>query len=414
MRRLLVLLTAALAPLSAAPTAAAKTPLAKLRATLSRELRSAGGASGTYVLDLNTGQRLFSVAPGTRRLPASVEKLYTTTTALARFGPDASLTTSVLAVGSISGGGAFTGTLYLKGGGDPTFGSAAFDRSFYGTGATMRRLVSNLVRASGITSVHGAFEGDESYFDSRRGTVATGFAPSSYLEGDLSALAYNRGLEGSGFQGRPALYAARQFAAALRAGAVAVPRRIRVGTRHAPAGARLLATVHSPSIATLARLTNRPSDNFAAEMLLKGIGASFGGGGTSAAGAAVVRQQMAGMFGIHPKLDDGSGLSRDDRTSPLQVVTLLRAMARDQPFVRSLAVAGESGTMRYEMVGTRAQGRCRGKTGSLHDVANLVGYCTARDGHELAFAFLMNGLSDPTAGHAVEDRMGEALANYNG
>jgi D-alanyl-D-alanine carboxypeptidase len=66
------------------------------------------------------------------------------------------------------------------------------------------------------------------------------------------------------------------------------------------------------------------------------------------------------------------------------------------------------------MRGTRAAGRCQGKTGSLHDVANLVGYCTARNGHRLAFAFLMNSLSDELAGHAIEDQMAEALARYDG
>jgi D-alanyl-D-alanine carboxypeptidase len=89
-------------------------------------------------------------------------------------------------------------------------------------------------------------------------------------------------------------------------------------------------------------------------------------------------------------------------------------MAKSVPFVNSLAIAGETGTMQYEMQGTPAQGNCRGKTGTLHDVANLVGYCTARDGHILAFAFLMNGLSDSNAGHAIEDRMGVAVARYNG
>jgi D-alanyl-D-alanine carboxypeptidase len=63
--------------------------------------------------------------------------------------------------------------------------------------------------------------------------------------------------------------------------------------------------------------------------------------------------------------------------------------------------------------GTAAQGRCRGKTGTLHDVANLVGLCTARNGHQLVFAFLMNSV-DPVGGHALEDRMAVALAKYTG
>ena len=42
------------------------------------------------------------------------------------------------------------------------------------------------------------------------------------------------------------------------------------------------------------------------------------------------------------------------------------------------------------MRGTIAQGRCRAKTGSLIGVSALAGYCHARDGHHLVFAFLMN------------------------
>jgi D-alanyl-D-alanine carboxypeptidase/D-alanyl-D-alanine-endopeptidase (penicillin-binding protein 4) len=166
-------------------------------------------------------------------------------------------------------------------------------------------------------------------------------------------------------------------------------------------------------MSTIVQLTNVPSDNFFAEMLLKDLGAHFGGRGSTAAGAGVVRSQLASSFGIHPRLDDGSGLSRDDLTSPQDVVTLLSSLADDQPFVGSLAVAGESGTLEAGLHGSYAQGRCRGKTGSLHDVANLVGYCTARDNHTLAFAFLMNAV-DPTAGHALEDQMAVAVAKYSG
>jgi serine-type D-Ala-D-Ala carboxypeptidase/endopeptidase (penicillin-binding protein 4) len=127
----------------------------------------------------------------------------------------------------------------------------------------------------------------------------------------------------------------------------------------------------------------------------------------------VVRAELAGTFGIRPRLDDGSGLSRYDATSPRQVVKLLKQMAGNRDFVGSLAVAGETGTLTDEMQGTIAQGRCRGKTGTLSDVSNLVGYCQARDGHTLAFAFLMNGIYSGYA-HPIQDNMAVALAGYNG
>lgn len=62
---------------------------------------------------------------------------------------------------------------------------------------------------------------------------------------------------------------------------------------------------------------------------------------------------------------------------------------------------------------TAAQGNCRGKTGTLHDVSNLVGYCRAKNGHTLAFAFLMNSIN-PDYAHPIQDRMAVALAKYDG
>jgi D-alanyl-D-alanine carboxypeptidase len=47
-------------------------------------------------------------------------------------------------------------------------------------------------------------------------------------------------------------------------------------------------------------------------------------------------------------------------------------------------------------------------------VANLAGYCQAADGHTLAFAFMMNGVSNPDAAHDVEADMAVSVAKYNG
>jgi D-alanyl-D-alanine carboxypeptidase/D-alanyl-D-alanine-endopeptidase (penicillin-binding protein 4) len=386
-----------------------------LRNQLTQDLQSQGGSSGAVVVDLGTGKTLYSHGADTALLPASVQKLYTTSTALLRFGPKATLTTAVLGKGRRGRYGGWHGTIYLRGGGDPTFGSAGFDSYAYGTGATIRQLVANLTGQSGLSGVYGRIVGDESYFDSLRGTPATGYQFSPYVEGSLSALVFNRGLinQGSDYVAHPALYAAEQFASALRAAGIHVPSSTSISAGSTPPGASQLATVNSPSIATLIRLVNTPSDNFFAETLLKGIGARFGGGGTTSGGAAVVHRQLSSTFGIHPQFDDGSGLSRNDATSPRQVVTVLRQLAASRPFVQSLAVAGETGTLQYEMQGTVAQGRCRGKTGTLHDVGNLVGYCRAADGHTLAFAFLMNSV-DPSSAHATEDQMAVSVASYNG
>ena len=421
MRRLVLTWGALLIVLAAGPAVAAAQPSGAQR-TLTSALNSGmgqiGGASSAYVVDMNTGQVLYSDAATVERLPASVEKIYTTSTALLRFGSHATLTTSVLGAGKLEGHGVWRGTLYLRGGGDPTFGSAGFDGAAYGTGATVQRLVANL-RGAGIRSVNGRIVGDETYFDSLRGTPPTGFGVDLVdVAGQLSALAFDRGFadfQGTVAQPRPALYATQQFVSALRAARIHVPANTPVYAAPAPATAERLVSVQSPSIARLIQLTNTPSDNYLAEMLLKGLGARFGGAGSTAAGAAVVHSELSGRFGIGPQLNDGSGLSRSDYTSPRQVVTVLRQMYTNADFYNSLAIAGQTGTLQDYSHGTAAQGNCHGKTGTLSDVANLAGYCHARDGHTLVFAFLANGLGNTDYVHAVEaDKMAAALASYNG
>jgi serine-type D-Ala-D-Ala carboxypeptidase/endopeptidase (penicillin-binding protein 4) len=422
LRRQVARLAGAIALLAAPAAAYGQTPQQKspqqnLTNALNGAVNAAGSSTGVYVVDLNTGATLYRYKAGTPRLPASVEKLYTTSTALMLLGPNATLTTRVLGVGYLDGSGTWHGTLYLKGGGDPTFGSAAFDRSNYGTGATIQRLVANL-RASGIKALQGRIVGDGSYFDPRRGTPATAFAPSIEVEGVLDGLSFDRGWltsDGTVYQARPTLYAAQRFAAALSNAGVHLPARLSTSTGSAPAQATQLAVVDSPSLARLIQLTNAPSDNYFAETLLKDLGARFGGSGTTAAGAGVVRSEVASAFGISPRLNDGSGLSYFDRTSPIHVVTLLQHMASTGAFVNSLSVAGETGTLQMVDSNTIARGRCRGKTGTLAAVANTVGYCHARDGHTLAFAFLVTNNSATDYVHGVvEGNVMNALARYNG
>jgi D-alanyl-D-alanine carboxypeptidase/D-alanyl-D-alanine-endopeptidase (penicillin-binding protein 4) len=408
-----------LAAMPAVAGAQASSSLHALRSALRSGMRQIGGASGAYVVDMTTGQTLFARHANVGRMPASVEKLYTTSTALLEWGPQATLTTSVLGIGSLDTAGIWHGTLYLKGGGDPTLGSVSFDDAAYGTGATMRQLVANLLQAVHITGVQGQIVGDGSYFDQHRGTPATHFrADLPDVEGQLGALVFNRGFanfSGTAAQSHPVLYAAQRFINALRFAGVSVPSTTPIYGGPTPSTAQLLTTISSPPIATLIKLTNTPSDNFFAEMLLKDLGAQFGGAGTTAAGAGVVRAELQSKFGITPQLIDGSGLARADSTSPRQVVTLLEQMYSDPYFFNSLAIAGRTGTLQHEARGTAAQGACHGKTGTLHDVAALAGYCRARDGHELAFAFLANGLWNPDYVHQVEaNTMAAALARYSG
>ncbi len=236
-----------------------------------------------------------------------------------------------------------------------------------------------LVKAAGIREVTGSVDGDDSWFDSLRGDPYSDYAPDPELEGELSGLSFNRGETGSeGGSHAPAAYAALQLRGALRAEGI----RVHGGTAAVtPAGATLVATEASPDLATLLGLTLPPSDNYFAETLIKDIGARFGGAGTTAAGAAVVRSTIAKDFGLHPYLIDGSGLSHSDHTTPKQVVELLTQLSHSPLGTilrKDLAVAGETGTLSERMRGTPASGRCQAKTGTLNGVSNLAGYCAGR------------------------------------
>ena len=379
-----------------APAAQAAGPEATVR-MLDRQMSK--GSGGAYVVDLDTGQTLYSRAPDVPRIPASVNKLYTTSAALTRYGAEGQLTTEVLGDVALEDG-VLDGNLYLRGGGDPSF-SRAEARGF-----------ATVLAGSGLTEVDGRVIGDESRFDGLRGGPASNYGVSSWV-GPLSGMAFNHGLtlaRRPRFQSRPAQYAAQVFTRELERAGVTVRRAARAGV--APAGAVLLGEWASPRMSVLIRHTNRPSDNYMAETLLKALGADFGGAGTSTAGAAVAVSEAA-EHDAAPTIVDGSGLSRQNRTTPRDVVDLLVSMDAGElaePMLISLSVAGESGTLAERMRGTAAQGRCRAKTGTLNGVSNLAGICRSRSGARTAFAFLMSG--SVWSAHPLQNKMAAALARY--
>src|SRR4051812_38598759 len=382
------------------PASAAALSPAGLHAKLTREMRLMGSRGGAYVLDVSAHRPLFAWRADVARPPASVEKLYTTSTALLRLGPDATFDTQVLAGVPVTPDGTLDGDLWLRGGGDPTLTTARLD--------VFARQLASL----GITSIHGDVVGDGTVFDALRGSFRTGGAADGDMTGALGGLTVNRGYDGYRYAASPALVAAKRFFRSLRRAKIRVLGRAAAGP--ADPGAKQLAVTSSVPLATLVALTNTPSDNFYAETLLKTLGARVGLAGTTAAGAAVVRDQLA-AFGVHPRVVDGSGLARADRTTPRQVVRLLDRMDGQTvaaAFKASLAVPAQSGTLRRRMRGTAAAGRCQAKTGTLFAVSALAGYCPSQDGHTIAFAFLMSNVNVATA-HAVQDRGTAAIAGLS-
>jgi serine-type D-Ala-D-Ala carboxypeptidase/endopeptidase (penicillin-binding protein 4) len=401
-------------PTSTSPppiSAAASSPaLAALQSRLRAQLAAAGPNTGAVVFDLSRRTELFALRADVKRPPASVEKLYTSVAALKMLGPQTRLQTVVLGTGHLGRGGVWHGDLYLEGGGDPTFGDGSFNQVWnHGYGPTAQQLVSQL-SARGIRRVAGLVIGDASLFDSKRGPPSSGYAPDiGDLGGQLAGLTYDHGATFGKLS--PGAFAAHEMALTMRSEHIfAIASKT---TGDAPANAQQLASVESPPISVLLKLMNVPSDDFFAEMLAKQLGVRFGAGGTTTAGATVISNAIASL-GVHPRIVDGSGLSRKDATSPLEVVDLLRMLWRTPTgdvLRASLPVAGETGTLQGVGVHTAAQGRCQAKTGTLNYVSNLAGYCDSRGGDTLAFALFVDGPSNGEA-FVLMSKMLTAIAQY--
>ena len=357
--------------------------------------------------DAGTDQVLFQRGAGKARALASNMKLFTTATALSRFGPDERLETTVWA-GDDPADGVSEG-FFLVGGGDPTLSTAGLTK------------LAARVRAAGVTSVPGPLLYDDSFLDQRSTVPQHGVRREGV--GTLSALT----LSGAA----PAKTAAQRFDQALRRAGVAISKKVQRGI--APpesAGAKQVAVLESPTIADLARRTNVPSNNYLAEMLLKDVGGAFGGAGTTRAGVGAVQRFVAEQGGS-VRAENGSGLSRRDTASPASLGALLDSMLevddnvspgeqavqerRRDAWVSSLAVAGRTGTLAHRMRGSAAANNCHAKTGTLNGVSALSGYCfrgsVVDAEHAAVFSILMGG--DVNRAHRVQDQMAALIARYS-
>jgi serine-type D-Ala-D-Ala carboxypeptidase/endopeptidase (penicillin-binding protein 4) len=382
----------ALAPL-------ARAGVLPLSARLAHALEVKGvspGRSGAVAVDLESGHIVFARNPALPLAPASNEKLPVTFAALDELGTGYRFHTDIVSTGRLAGG-VWHGDLVLKGFGDPTLTTDKV------------ALLVRRVLALGIHSVEGRIVGDESWFDAQR--TAPGWKSSFYVLEcpPLSALTVDRGWYDNHYAVKPALAAAGTLKRLLRAHGVSSGR---AAVGRAPAGASVLATVRSRTLAYVLKDMDRHSDNFVAELVLKELGAEKGSAGTSAAGSAVVRRTLlaAGIPVAGVVIADGSGLSLDDRITTAALAALL-VHVWDDPTLRTqlwgmLPVAGVSGTLVRRMTDTVARGQVRAKTGTTDEASALSGYAGGR----YAFAVIQNGspVSDWAAREA-QDRFATAL-----
>jgi D-alanyl-D-alanine carboxypeptidase/D-alanyl-D-alanine-endopeptidase (penicillin-binding protein 4) len=410
-----LLCTLVILSLLAAPLAEAGAATIQERITAILQANGmAGWGTGVSVYDRDDGEPVYGRRTTTRFAPASNMKLVTAATALTHWPADHRFQTALFFTRELEPySDTFVGDVYLKGYGDPAFSTVTYQKERLGirTGSIQEMVA--FIKSLGIRRIRGHVYGDATWFDAKR--VVSSWSSHLYQEcGPLSALSLNENwYEGKRVE-KPPLHVARRLTVILERNGVDVTGGPRAGK--VPSGSDKVHVVYSAPLSTLLKVLMKDSDNFFAEMLVKGLGRDFRDAGTTEAGLRVSRATLR-AFGIARTrfvVADGSGLSYSDRLTTGGILRLLRTM-RERPewatFRASLAIAGYDGTLRKRMVGTAAARNFRGKTGTLRIASCLSGYETTANGHRVMVAMMMNGYPLNTyAARRAQDQIAIALA----
>lgn len=339
------------------------------------------GRLAGIVIDAQSNRVVWSRNGSVGYMPASTNKLITSTNALSTFGADATFTTSVVA-------GDTADALVLVGSGDPGLSSVQLDRM-------AKAIAPRLLGANQATSR--VFVDDDAF---PTPSLATGWL-SSYVPADVApvrALVRDQSNVPDSSADAGKYLAARLTLYGVK-GAY-------VGRTAAAPTAAVYATSQGASVATQINRMLLVSDNEIAEGLHKMVGNELGKG-ASWTGARTAQSDALARQGLTVTADyDGSGLSRADRVSPQQLAIILdRAQDPGHPELwplrsaQGMPTAGRTGTLSasYGRFSTTpsscAAGRLWAKTGTLNDVVALAGFTTGADGRPKVFAFLVNGVS---------------------
>ena len=341
---------------------------------------------GLMVYDLTADSTLYT--RGHRQLlrPASTMKLVTAIAAIDKLGGSYQFRTSLYYTGRVDSG-VLSGDIYCVGGFDPRFN--ADDLKAFVDG----------IKSMGVDTIRGRILAD-------RTMKSADLLGEGWCWDDdnpvLSPLLVSRHDD----------FLAR-FEQELRETGIVVE--ATTGEAPLPNGAYIVCTRFHTIDQILMRMM-KDSDNLYAESLFYQLAAS---GGNRPAEARHARQAISRLIkkvGLDPdryKIADGSGLSLYNYLSAELEVALLRYAYRNADiFIHlypSLPIAGEDGTLKRRMNGGFASGNVHAKTGTLTCITSLAGYCTAANGHVLAFAIINQGVIYDSNGRSFQNQVCEAL-----
>lgn len=179
---------------------------------------------------------------------------------------------------------------------------------------------------------------------------------------------------------------------------------------------QLFYTYYSAPLIDQIRAINKWSNNVMTRQLLLTLGAKgIGVPGTTAKGSEVIKTYLNSV-GINTQglvIENGAGLSRDERLTARQMGQMLNLIWRDAympEFISSLPLLGEDGTLLKRFRHQALRGQAHLKTGTLNDVSALSGFLLTQTGKQLIVVIQHHG-RHVSAGRAVQDALLEWAFN---
>jgi D-alanyl-D-alanine carboxypeptidase/D-alanyl-D-alanine-endopeptidase (penicillin-binding protein 4) len=173
-----------------------------------------------------------------------------------------------------------------------------------------------------------------------------------------------------------------------------------------------LVSHESRPLSKIVSMTLRESINYYAEMMLRELGFQYSGHGSRASGIAAIRNYAKGLGLPVGRLEDGSGLSYDNRETPGTFIAWL-AKLPTQPLTYRTVYDGlatscsPDGTLKYRMCGPRMKHRVHAKTGTLTHITSLSGYTETERNRFVIFSFVFSGVrSVTTANRHIDAALG--------
>ena len=337
---------------------------------------------GLLVYDLTADSVIYRQNERQTLRPASTMKLVTAITAMDRLGSDYQLRTSLYYTGRIEGR-TLTGDIYCVGGMDPLFGNDDM------------RAFAESIRKMGVETIKGRMVADKSMKDNN--LLGEGWC----WDDDNPVLT-------------PLLIERKdQFMdcllAEMRKAGITLEGSSAEGTL--PNGARIICSRFHLMEDVMIKMM-KESDNLYAESVYYQLAASGGVKRATADRARQWERKLVSRLGLNPgeyRFADGSGLSLYNYvTSELMVQLLRYAFQNKELYIRltnTLPIAGVDGTLESRMKGAFTKGNVRAKTGTVSGISSLAGYCTAANGHQLAFCIINQGVLRTASGRNFQDKV---------